>query len=73
MRELSENESVGGDLSCSDWDSDNGILLLKNESTDSGEIYKDDDSFLMDLDEYVARDSTEWKIFKATSLPGSIS
>ncbi|GFV97320.1 uncharacterized protein TNCV_2038301 [Trichonephila clavipes] len=60
LRELSENESDGGELCCSNLASDQHIKLSKSDSEESVERADEIDNIQVNPDIYIARDDTEW-------------
>ncbi|GFW48794.1 uncharacterized protein TNCV_4243741 [Trichonephila clavipes] len=69
LRELSENESDGGESSCSNLDSDEDIRSNESDCEESEESVDVIDSIPVNLDKYISRDKTEW-IPHNSKLPG---
>ncbi|GFU64921.1 uncharacterized protein TNCV_785721 [Trichonephila clavipes] len=60
FRELSENESDGGELSCSNLDSDEDIRLSESDREESQESADEILNILVNPNIIVTRDGTEW-------------
>ncbi|GFX62114.1 uncharacterized protein TNCV_2228401 [Trichonephila clavipes] len=61
LREISEKESDGDELSCSNLDSDEEIRLSESDCEESEESADIIDNIPVNSDIYIARDHTEWK------------
>ncbi|GFX00438.1 hypothetical protein TNCV_2090881 [Trichonephila clavipes] len=57
LHKISENESNGGELSCSNLDSNDDIRLNESDYKESADMI---DKIPVNPPTYVARDSTEW-------------
>ncbi|GFT98878.1 uncharacterized protein TNCV_3792841 [Trichonephila clavipes] len=60
LREISENESVDGELSCSNLDSEEDVRLSESDCEESEESADVIDNIPVNPDMYVARDSRDW-------------
>ncbi|GFW37501.1 uncharacterized protein TNCV_861081 [Trichonephila clavipes] len=60
LREIFENESDGGELFCSNLDSDEDIRLSESDYEESEESADIIDNIPVNPDTYIARDGTEW-------------
>ncbi|GFW64620.1 uncharacterized protein TNCV_700261 [Trichonephila clavipes] len=60
LREISENESDGGELSCSSLDCDEDIRLRESDCEESEKSTDRIDNIPVNPDIYFARDDTEW-------------
>ncbi|GFU56498.1 uncharacterized protein TNCV_1137251 [Trichonephila clavipes] len=69
LRELSENESDSGELSCSNSDFYENIRLSESDCEESEEIADEIDNIPVNSDINVARDDTEW-IPHNSNVPG---
>ncbi|GFW57936.1 uncharacterized protein TNCV_1418831 [Trichonephila clavipes] len=72
LRELSENESDGGELSSSNLDSYEDIKLSESKCEESEESADVIDNIPVNPDIYVARGGTEW-ILHNNNVPGSFA
>ncbi|GFY14278.1 uncharacterized protein TNCV_3614661 [Trichonephila clavipes] len=69
LREVSENKSEGGELSCSNLDSDEVIRLSESDCEESKESADIIDNIPINPVIYVAREGSEW-IPHNSNVPG---
>ncbi|GFV66264.1 uncharacterized protein TNCV_2736781 [Trichonephila clavipes] len=69
LRKLSENESGGGELFCSNLDFDANIRVSKSDCEESEASADEIDKISVNLDIYVSRDDTE-RIPHKSNVPG---
>ncbi|GFV87685.1 uncharacterized protein TNCV_779691 [Trichonephila clavipes] len=60
LRELSENESDGGELFCSNLDSEEDIRLSESDCEESEESADEIDNIPVNPDAYIVRYGSEW-------------
>ncbi|GFT07612.1 uncharacterized protein TNCV_4045671 [Trichonephila clavipes] len=72
LREISENESDGGQLSCSNLDSVKDIRLSDSDCEESEESADIIDNIPVNIDIYIAKDGPEW-IPHNRNVPGKFA
>ncbi|GFW69150.1 hypothetical protein TNCV_1819041 [Trichonephila clavipes] len=72
LRELPENQSNGGELSCSNLDSEKDITLSESDCKKSEKSTDEIDNIPLNLDMYVVRVCAEW-IPQNSNVPATLA